>query len=146
MIRAFAQPRILLTIALIVPVLLCCCGGRLAARFFAQFGTPETAAQVAPAGWSGESEHGCCGTRQAPEAPAPADDSRSCECEKVREARQLPESGPSLTDTSVCAPVVRAVEAPAWAVVSPARVRQAVAAPAPKPPSSLLRQHCALVI
>lgn len=142
--------RSLLTVAMIAASVLCCCSGRylgrgLAFAFSGWEREPGVVGALTSALSSG-AEHGCCGSEKPLEAPAPGDGSAPCDCGQSREAKQLPEEMPSVGGPAVPLGLAVAAEAPIWTIPAHEPVRATRAAAVPLPPSTLLRQHCALII
>ncbi len=131
--------RCTLATGLIVSVLICCCQGGSLGKAFTRL--VETGSAFAQNG-----AMGCCAADDADTQSAPDDDGRSCDCRAHTKAKSMPDAKltvsfagaePVVTMTTVrvvpIAPAVVRVVASGDRVLSP-------------PPTTLLRQQCALIV
>jgi len=131
----------------------CCCNGRLVTQAFGALATISTVAH----GWhhedignrhhgeSRESGHGCHSSDPSDDGSAPCDDDGPCDCDQHKQVKQIPERSTTVDLSWTVIAVLTTVERPLWIPEPPAISRLSPAA-VPRPPTSLLRMHCALII
>lgn len=149
--RPIGPTRLLLAAVLAVALPLCCCrGGMLASLLGGGAGECSLSAALdapyrtaPPSTRADEPAGGCCGEEDKPQ---PGHDDGPCNCGHQKEIKSLPEAPPSLAGVGQ---VVDFLPAPvgfvpmAGPVAFAARpTREAV----PRPPTTLLRLHCALIV
>jgi hypothetical protein len=138
--RAAISIRCLLATGLVVSALLCCCQGESLGGAFTRL--VETGSVFAQDG-EGES---CCASNEADQQSAPDDDGRPCDCRTRAKAKSLPDAKTTidLAGAAPIAPILFArLEPTAPMEVGPRALTARVLV---RPFSSLLRQHCALIV
>lgn len=148
--RLIGPTRLLLTAMLVAAIPLCCCRGEIWGSLLAGVSAEcsESQASHGEAGHchpqdhcAGQSGNGCGGKDREP-----CDDDGPCDCGRHRDVKSLPEAPASIAaGSSVLVGIL-----PAPGAVSPANLTGggAPASPegAPRPPTTLLRLRCALVL
>lgn len=134
--------RWLLALAVVASLAVCCCQGRALGRLLAA--APAAQHSGSAVGVS-HTPRSCCDEDVPAPTPSPARHDHPCDCKANPTAKSLPDA-PVLAPTD--AGVVQMLPAPSFeAVPLPLPSPRVIDAPAaPRPPTSLLRQHCALTI
>ena len=155
MIRAPGPARILLIAALVLAMPLCCCRGQTWASILLRVGASGTglvatavggdAGAMSPHCSSMASDAGVRAETCHDDAPGPCDDG-PCDCGQDRVVKGLPDA-----PTALPVGLQIGAVAPASAIaVGPAGPHSGALRPAPgavpRPPSTLLRLHCALIV
>ena len=150
--RLLAPPfRTMIAALLLVAVPFCCCEGQVVPRALdglsgiqsvLKSGDHESAEQHAH---DHSPSHGGC-TPGSDGQSTPCDDDGPCDCAQHEQAKQLPES-PTMPDLSggALVHVLPSFDPGYWLPDAPVRTFFSVAA-IPRPSTSLLRLHCALII
>jgi len=151
--RLIGPTRFLLTAMLVVAIPLCCCRGQMWSSLF-------TAASVCSESHAGGGSHGGVAHGHADEHGSdhrsagcgnedrePCDDDGPCDCGHQRDIKSLPEAPTSIAagSTALVAILPALDGAISPAIRMNARTRLPLEA-APRPPTTLLRLHCALII
>lgn len=146
-------PQLRSTIAalLLVAVPFCCCEGQAVVR---ALGTLSGVYSVAVSGHHHQSEgehgqdhsrpHNGC-TPGSDGHSAPCDDDGPCDCAQHKQAKQVPESPTTLDLSGTVVHMLPSLDLGFWIPEAPVRTVSSDAA-IPRPPTSLLRLHCALII
>lgn len=129
----------------------CCCNGRLVTQAIGALAAIPTVALAPHHDETGslhhgdrEPAHGCCPSGPS-DRPTPCEDDGPCDCDQHKQVKQLPES-PTTVDYSGTLVAVLSSVAPAGWVPEPPSIARLSPAAVPRPPTSLLRLHCALII
>lgn len=144
--------RWMLATVMAVALPFCCCNGRLGTQAFGALASIQTVAHGSHhedtghrhRGESRESGHGCHSSGQS-EGPTPCDDDGPCDCEQHKQIKQLPERSTTVDLSWTVIAILATVEQTEWIPEPPSITRLSPAA-VPRPPTSLLRLHCALTI
>lgn len=143
MLLGSRQLRWALSAVIAASVSFCCCEGGLAMDAVSLVAN-ALSGSAPPVEGRG---HGCCSTGQTDDSDeSPCNDDGPCECDQQREVRSLPDAPVALDAASVALtfslPPDSASSAVGWQpLVAPVRA-EAV----PRPPTALLRLHCALIV
>ena len=130
----------------------CCCTGPpiaralgvvMASHAFAGADDKADGPHIEP---PGESRGGCCASTDKGRNPVPCKDDGPCDCGQHKQIKQVPEGKATLGAPSPLVVVLPSVDRAVWAPKPAARARRGAAKAVTRPPSSLLRLHCALTI
>lgn len=126
---------------------LCCCSGKTLTSVLSQLSSVTLGAHTQEsASGAREHAHSCCSSdREGGAGSGPCDDGAPCQCEQHKQVKQLPDS-PAGVEFSV-APILVALPAALAPDISQSQwVPSMEVRRTPKPLTSLLRLHCALII
>ena len=136
----FLPIRSFLATSFVVSMLLCCCHGKVVGGVVAQFAVNGTSTGQVEKG-------GCCLEGEGDESPASGSEHGPCECRGQVDVKTLPEAKTTI-DLAGATPVILVLAAGRVEPMMPPVVRVAVLETWAhvRPPTSLLRQHCALIV
>lgn len=145
--------RWMLATVMVVALPFCCCNGRLVTQAYGGLAAIHTVAHGSLYEGTGNLHHqeadpgpgqGCHSSGKS-DGSTPCDDDGPCDCEQHKQVKQVPDRSTTVDFSWTLIAVLPGDERTDWIPEPPTIARFSPGA-VPRPPTSLLRLHCALIV